>query len=177
MAKDGTRRGGARIGAGRKKKPLADKIAEGKTSNAKVLYRPDAFDYMDTPPPKEYLTVPQKDGSQLYAEEIYNETWDWLKAHGCDGLVAKQLIENYAQVSARHIYCEEKLTQYGMLAQHPTTGEPISSPYVKMSLDYMKQANQIWYQIFNIVKENCSTGYEGSNPQNDLMEKLLRRHK
>ena len=29
MAKDGTNRGGARLGAGAKKKPLADKIAEG----------------------------------------------------------------------------------------------------------------------------------------------------
>ena len=29
MAKDGTNRGGARVGAGAKKKPLADKIAEG----------------------------------------------------------------------------------------------------------------------------------------------------
>ena len=28
MAKDGTNRGGARMGAGAKKKPLADKIAE-----------------------------------------------------------------------------------------------------------------------------------------------------
>jgi hypothetical protein len=31
MAKDGTNRGGARAGAGRKKKALADKISEGKT--------------------------------------------------------------------------------------------------------------------------------------------------
>ena len=29
MAKDSTNRGGARVGAGAKKKPLADKIAEG----------------------------------------------------------------------------------------------------------------------------------------------------
>ena len=29
MAKDGTNRGGARIGAGAKKKPLAERIAEG----------------------------------------------------------------------------------------------------------------------------------------------------
>ena len=29
MAKDGTNRGGARVGAGAKKKPLVDKIAEG----------------------------------------------------------------------------------------------------------------------------------------------------
>ena len=30
MAKDGTNRGGIRIGAGRKRKPLEEKIAEGK---------------------------------------------------------------------------------------------------------------------------------------------------
>ena len=32
MTKDGTNRGGARAGAGRKKKALADKINEGKTA-------------------------------------------------------------------------------------------------------------------------------------------------
>lgn len=43
MAKDGTNRGGARIGSGQKKKPLIDKIAEGnpgkenwKLSNLKI---------------------------------------------------------------------------------------------------------------------------------------------
>ena len=37
MAKDGTNRGGARAGAGRKKKALADKISEGKTAKVTVL--------------------------------------------------------------------------------------------------------------------------------------------
>lgn len=37
MAKDGTNRGGARAGAGRKKKALADKINEGKTAKVTVL--------------------------------------------------------------------------------------------------------------------------------------------
>ena len=36
MAKDGTNRGGARVGAGAKKKPLADKIAEGVAEFAKA---------------------------------------------------------------------------------------------------------------------------------------------
>ena len=35
MAKDGTNRGGARIGSGQKKKPLADKIAEGNPGKRK----------------------------------------------------------------------------------------------------------------------------------------------
>ena len=36
LAKDGTNRGGARIGAGAKKKPLADKIAEGNPGGRKL---------------------------------------------------------------------------------------------------------------------------------------------
>ena len=40
MAKDGTNRGGARVGAGRKKKPLAEKIQEGKAAKAVVLPEP-----------------------------------------------------------------------------------------------------------------------------------------
>ena len=87
------------------------------------------------------------------------------------------MLESYAQISARYIYCEEKLSQYGMLAKHPTTSEPIASPFVKMSLDYMKQSSQIWYQIFQIVKENSTVDYKGANPKNDLMENLLRRVK
>lgn len=36
MAKDGTNRGGARVGAGAKKKPLADKIADGNPGGRKL---------------------------------------------------------------------------------------------------------------------------------------------
>jgi hypothetical protein len=42
-----------------------------------------------------------------------------------------------------------------------------------MSREYMKQVNQIWFQIFQIVKENNSASYQGANPQDDLMERLL----
>ena len=142
-----------------------------------ILRPQDIKSVTEIPPPKDYLKDIQADKTTLLSEEIYNETWQWLKAHGCAGLVTKQLVETYAQISARHVYCEEKLNQYGLLAPHPTTGEPMSSPYVKMSLDYLKQANQLWYQIFSVVKDNCAEGYEGVNPQNDLMERLLRRVK
>ena len=39
---------------------------------------------------------------------------------------------------------------------------------------YMKQVNQIWYQIYQVVKENCSVEWQGSTPQDDVMERLLR---
>jgi hypothetical protein len=37
----------------------------------------------------------------------------------------------------------------------------------------MNQAVRLWNEIFQIVKENCSTDYSGANPQDDLMERLL----
>ena len=47
-----------------------------------------------------------------------------------------------------------------------------SSPIVSMSQAYLKQANQLWYQIYQIVQENCSTPFKG-NPHEDAMERLL----
>jgi hypothetical protein len=42
----------------------------------------------------------------------------------------------------------------------------------------MNQANRLWAEIFQIVKENCSTDYnDGMNPQDDVMERLLRARK
>ena len=41
----------------------------------------------------------------------------------------------------------------------------------------MNQANRLWNEIYQIVKENCSTEYRGANPQDDLMERLLTARK
>ena len=41
----------------------------------------------------------------------------------------------------------------------------------------MNQAVRLWNEIFQIVKENCSTEYGESTPQDDLMERLLRARK
>lgn len=171
MAKDGTARGGARIGAGKKSKALSEKIIEGKFSEVKSEKNNKNF---KIPSPKEYLNAEQKMTGKSYAGKIYRDTYKWLNACGCGELVTSQLVENYAQMVARHIQCEELSTKTGLLAKHPTTGEPIASPFVKMSLDYLKSANQLWYQIYQIVKEN-STLDGGLNNRNDLMENILSR--
>ena len=69
---------------------------------------------------------------------------------------------------ARWIQCEEAITEFGFLAKHPTTSNAIQSPYVAMS-----QTNRLWMEIYQIVKENCSTEYNGATPQDDVMERLL----
>ena len=62
---------------------------------------------------------------------------------------------------ARWIQCEEAITEYGFLAKHPTTGNAIQSPYVAMSQNFMSQTNRLWMEIYQIVKENCSSEYGG----------------
>jgi hypothetical protein len=177
LAKDGTNRGGQRVGAGRKSKALTDKISAGKANGAMILPEPAEIVGADIPPVKEYLRAAQKSGKDLCAEEIYRETWQWLKARSCEGLVNNQLIEQYAMSVSRWIQCEECISEYGFLAKHPTTGNAIASPYVSMSRDYMKQVNQVWFQIYQIVKENCAVDYGGRSPQDDVMERLLSARK
>ena len=175
MAKDGTNRGGARVGSGRKRKPLNERIKEGKVQidNSGMLDEAADFDGVDMPPVKDYLKSKQKNGKDICAEAVYKETYLWLRSKGCEKAVNSQLIEQYAMSVSRWIQCEEAISEFGFLAKHPTTGAAIASPYVQMSQTFMKQVNQVWFQIFQIVKENCTGDYGGANPQDDLMEKLL----
>lgn len=174
MAKDGTNRGGARPGAGRPRKALTEKISEGKT--AEVMMQPAELEAVDVPPVKEFMTTIQRDGTKLCAKEVFTETYEWLKARGCEKLVSRQLVEQYAMSVSRWIHCEEIVSKTGYIAKHPTTSAPIASPYVSMSQAYLKQASVCWNQIFTVVRENCSVEFQG-NPQDDMMEKLLRSRK
>ena len=190
MAKDFTNRGGSRVRAGERPAALVDKISAGKA--ARVLEIPDLdtdtdleiadlndtadFDGEDMPPPSEYLSARQKDGKPLGADELYTETWRWLKARGCEKFVNPRLIEAYSQAFSRYIQCEEAISLYGFLGKHPTTGGAIASPFVQMSQSFQKQANLIWYEIFDIVRQNCTTAFVG-NPQDDIMEALLSKRR
>lgn len=80
------------------------------------------------------------------------------------------------QAVARFVQCEEALSTYGLLGKHPTTGGVVASPFASLSQSYQKQANLLWYEIFDIVKQNCTTKFDGS-PQDDMMEQLLRSRK
>lgn len=177
MAKDGTNRGGARVGAGAKKKPLADKISAGNPGGRKltVIEFKDTADLkgQEMPEPNKMLEAVQKDGKALAASEIYKSTWVWINERGCSALVSPQLLERYAMSVARWIQCEECISEYGFLAKHPTTGNAIQSPYVAMSQNFMAQTNRLWMEVFQIVKENCTGEYSGTSPQDDVMERLL----
>ena len=129
----------------------------------------------DMPKPAEYLSARQKNGMPLGADAIYRETWLWLKKRGCQNLVNKRMIEAYAQAFARYIQCEDAISSYGLLGKHPTTGGVMASPFVQMSQQFQKAANMIWYEIYDIVKQNCTETF--TDDLNDTMEQLLRKRR
>ena len=168
--------GGTRPGAGRKKTAVKDKAANGNPGGRRleVLDIPE-MEGVEMPKPHDFLSAEQRDGAPLQAKEIYESTWQWLKSIGCASKVSPALLERYARCSARWIQCEETTSKLGFLSKHPTTGKPIPSPFINIGIQYMNQAVRLWNEIFQIVKENCSTDYDSSpSPQDDLMERLLR---
>jgi hypothetical protein len=197
-------RGGARLNAGRKRKPLADKLLDGNPGHEPItrlktpvkkyaalgtgaatpdklgakstLYgdiSPVPFEGGEMPPVAEYLKKMTKNTTENLAPDVFKRTWTWLKERGCDRHVKTELIEQYALYIARWIQCEEGISTFGLLAKHPTTGSPIASPYVAMGLNFLKQANVLWLQIFQIVKENNSVAVTGKSPNDEIFEKLM----
>ena len=190
MAKDGTNRGGRRVRAGDKPMSAVEKIQKGlpvqimnndipelETAELEAVDLPEGavLQGADMPKPGDYLSARQKNGMPLGADEIYKETWLWLKKRGCENLVNKRLIESYAQAFARYIQCEDAVSTYGLLGKHPTTGGVMVSPFVQMSQQFQKNANMIWYEIYDIVKQNCTEAFEDN--LNDTMEQLLRKRR
>lgn len=174
MSKEGSNRGGARPGAGRPRKSLTNKIADG-NSGRQITVLPTVAELKgeDMPEIKEYLTEEQKIGIDLEADVIFNCVYDWLKKWKCEKFVSPEIIEHYALADARHIQAEKLISRTGYLAKHPTTGAPIQSPYVAISHSYRKAANQYLFVIQQIIKENCSEEFKGYSDAEDMMADLL----
>ena len=78
--------GGARVGAGRKKKSLNQKIIEGNSGKRPLA----VMEFTDTanltgvtmPEPNKILKAMQKNGKELQATAVYQNTWQWLSERG-----------------------------------------------------------------------------------------------
>ena len=150
---------------------VAEKIKEGKSATVMKLPEPPELENISMPPIKDFMTAEQRMG-ELHADEIYTETWEWLKERNCAHLINPVLLHEYAMATARWIQIEGVSSQFGFVNRHPTTGLPTQSPFVVEAQSYLKLSNSLWLQIYQIVQENCSESYKGS-PHDDLLESLL----
>ena len=176
MAKPGPKPGTG----GRPTKPLIDKISEGNPGKRKlkvVEFKEDQI--AELPKPPDFLIEAGKETENWpTAVEIFNKTVEWLNKTGCLGLIPTDYIEEYALCKSRWLECEQVNARLGLLAKHPTTGQPMQSPYVQMAMTYLKQADMAWSKIYEVIKTNCTTEFrQNGTPHDDVMERLLRARK
>lgn len=177
LAKDGTARGGARPGSGPKRKALTEKISAGKTAQVIELPEGASLEGVDMPPVKEYMKAKQKNGGDLCAEEIFAETWVWLKKVGCTDYVNTQLVNQYAMSVARQIQCEQCISEYGFLAKHPTTGASLPKSLCGNAPTVYKTGKPVLVSDLSDCAGELLRGVFGINPADDDVERLLRSRK
>ena len=171
MAKDGTMRGGSRPKTGPLGKPLAERIADGQAVRS-IKLKSEKIERKIVLP--DYLSAEQpNDVPPLDADKVAQKLWDWLTLNGIEDKVSEDLIVFYSMSVARWIQCEKLISQNGLLGKHPTTGVEMTSPYVQMSREYMRQIQATWWNINQYVRENLENAPLGKNPQEDMMETLL----
>ena len=158
----------------RKKTTKPAKIAEVKTPEDLIAVDTIPQDIGEVmPEPHEFLSETQRDGEKFEAADIYRETWEQLKKLGCASLVSRELLERYAVSTARWRQCEAMTTRLGFLSKHPTSGKPVTSPYVEMGIDYMNQSLRLWDEISKVIKAYSETEMNDAGASMDLMGKRL----
>jgi hypothetical protein len=169
MAKDGTNRGGARPGAGRKKKPLVEKILDGNPGKRPLtvveFYGVPASGEL-TPP--DFLKIASKETADNYptADEIFIQVAEWLKTTGCAHLISPTVIEDFAINRRAFFECECMNKRLGRIANGKR------SPYVDMAMQYAGLMRVAFDRIWSIIAQNTERRYEGGSTD-DIMERLL----
>lgn len=166
--------GGKRPGAGRPKKPLADKILDDsvRKHKAKVL---DFHGEMPEITAPDFLSGMNSSINNVPTiQDVFKQTADWLQKTGCLNLVNPDLITNYSIAKARWYEAEKMISSTAFFFKDPATGRPITNPLVDVAATYFKQSDTAWDKIWVIVAQNCETDFGGNNPHTDLMEKLIK---
>ena len=156
--------GGARPGAGRKRKPVQQNILEGNPGKRpiKVLDFNSGLKLPQEPP--SYMSEKEK--------EVYRSVWTWLDKIGCLEGIMPYHLEEYATCKNRWFECEAANTKHGLIIKNPN-GTAAKSPYVQMAQEYLRQTNEVWAKIYMVVRESKLKDWDNSNPNDDVMERLL----
>jgi len=161
--------GGARKGAGRKPKPLSQRIEEGNPGHRtlkKVEFpgidgdsslkymAPDFMGLMDAdvpgiPPPK----------------VIFEETVDYLRPSGCLHMIPVLLLGDYVLAKYQLLIAQYQLAKTGILTQDEGSDEIYITPFTEAMLKLQKNALSTWQPIWDIVSRNSMTRLEDPEAQ------------
>ena len=157
--------GGYRLNAGRKKKPASQKVEEGNKGRRPievVNFGENAVVVPSVPP--NYLSEK--------AKEIYITVYKWLESIDCLKGILPYNVEEYAFVKARWMECEEKNSVHGLLLKD-NNGKLYPSPYVQMAQQYLRQTNETWGKIYQVVRESKLKEWSDTNPHSDVLASII----
>lgn len=159
--------GGKRPGAGRKPKPLAEKLLDGNPGKRRPVVMNLPEDNIAPKECPEYLQEFAFFEIEPSIEGIYEQTVKWLEGTGCLHLINPAFITEYALLKTRWMECE------WIVGIQPVLGNIEANPMIDAGLKYLKAANEVWGKIWEIVAQNSQT-YFGDDPNQDIMAFLIK---
>ncbi len=161
--------GGYRPGAGRPRKNILDKIADGKAPKPTVTSTPK-------PAPKkvnsqnvmaDYFSMAMKECEKEVpaADVLRNEIEEYISARGCEGYVAPQTITDYVLNRQGFLACEAMNRKIGRM-----TKELKLSPYVTAGQGYYKAMQADFNLIMQIINRHSGSKNEEKNAFLELLK-------
>ena len=137
-------RGGKRPGAGRPKKPLAEKLATGNPGKRPIKVLEFSGERKaEKPEPAPYLEILDGSGSVYYpsATDIFRKTVDWLETTGCLHFISPQLIEDFALNTSRRLWAGYEMMRRDQVCRDPQRKILRTNEFVKTSWEYYEIAS------------------------------------
>jgi len=167
-------RGGARPGAGRPRKPLAEKIATGNPSRhplKKVDFGPGdvnikAPEYLDC-----MVTKLPPEANIMTPREIFEKTVEFLRPCGVLRLISDELIAEYTMAKYFLLVAQWELSETAITAKNKETKEVFVTSFTEAMLKMQKNCAMTWSTIWNIVQKNAEQII--TDPEDDLMLEVI----
>lgn len=164
--------GGARKGAGRKPKPLSQKISEGNPGHRplkKIEFADEAQPLPESAP--EYLKHLGNPISGIpRPEEIYMNMVRYLEPSGCLPLIPADLLSDYAVAKHCLFLAQNQLAISAIVALNGQKEWQITD-FTKAMIQLQKNALATWAPIWDIVSRNSV--HTISNPEEEMMKDIM----
>ena len=178
--------GGARKGAGRKPKPLSERLADGNRGHRplKQVQVKGAEINGKRPKPPLFLEITTQGKNNKYgsAVDFFEEIVDWLEPTGCIHLIPATLIAQFALAKYFLLDVGELVGKMGVInyksksrGRSGGTGggadELEITAAAKGFSEYLKNVTESWNQIYAIVRDNSTALIK--NPEMDFVMKTI----
>jgi hypothetical protein len=176
-------RGGARKGAGRKPKPLAEKLAAGNPGHRPLKKLEfSGRGNIDPRLPPDYLKVMEKRENRPgipTPTELYMDTVNYLEPSDCLNLIPISLIADYAMAKYHLLHAQYELSKTAAVTKvekgrkkDGSSGETYEiTDFAEAMLKMQKNVLATWEPIWEIVSRNSERLV--TNPEQDLMAIII----